>query len=184
MHIIKKLLKVLLVLIVVFYINSNVNVSQNELIEDLALDKLVDLSAIAMKDKEEKPVVVVQPQLKVNNSTSLSVLTGSLTGYSADCPLCSGRLACSSYNVYQNGVVTYPDNVYGNVRIVASSKNLPCGSIVKFNLRKLSSSPIYAIVLDRGVGGNNLDLLVENESLAYTQIGRSSITYEVMRRGW
>ena len=184
MHIIKKLLKVLLVLIVVFYINSNVNVSQTELIADLALDKLVDLSAIAMKDKEEKPVVVVQPQLKVNNSTSLSVLTGSLTGYSADCPLCSGRLACSSYNVYQNGVVTYPDNVYGNVRIVASSKNLPCGSIVKFNLRKLSSSPIYAIVLDRGVGGNNLDLLVENESLAYTQIGRSSITYEVMRRGW
>ncbi len=184
MHIIKKLLKVLLVLIVMFYINSNVNVSQNELIEDLALDKLVDLSAIAMKDKEEKPVVVVQPQLKVNNSTSLSVLTGSLTGYSADCPLCSGRLACSSYNVYQNGVVTYPDNVYGNVRIVASSKNLPCGSIVKFNLRKLSSSPIYAIVLDRGVGGNNLDLLVESESLAYTQVGRSSITYEVMRRGW
>lgn len=184
MHIIKKLLKVLLVLIVVFYINSNVNVSQNELIEDLALDKLVDLSAIAMKDKEEKPVVVVQPQLKVNNSTSLSVLTGSLTGYSADCPLCSGRLACSSYNVYQNGVVTYQDNVYGNVRIVASSKNLPCGSIVKFNLRKLSSSPIYAIVLDRGVGGNNLDLLVESESLAYTQVGRSSITYEVMRRGW
>lgn len=184
MHIIKKLLKVLLVLIVVFYINSNVNVSQNELIEDLALDKLVDLSAIAMKDKEEKPVVVVQPQFKVNNSTSLSVLTGSLTGYSADCPLCSGRLACSSYNVYQNGVVTYPDNVYGNVRIVASSKNLPCGSIVKFNLRKLSSLPIYAIVLDRGVGGNNLDLLVESESLAYTQVGRSSITYEVMRRGW
>ena len=184
MHIIKKLLKVLLVLIVVFYINSNVNVSQNELIEDLALDKLVDLSAIAMKDKEEKPVVVVQPQSKVNNSTSLSVLTGSLTGYSADCPLCSGRLACSSYNVYQNGVVTYPDNVYGNVRIVASSKNLPCGSIVKFNLRKLSSSPIYAIVLDRGVGGNNLDLLVESESLAYTQVGRSSITYEVLRRGW
>lgn len=184
MHIIKKLLKVLLVLIVMFYINSNVNVSQNELIEDLALDKLVDLSAIAMKDKEEKPVVVVQPQLKVNNSTSLSILTGSLTGYSADCPLCSGRLACSSYNVYQNGVVTYPDNVYGNVRIVASSKNLPCGSIVKFNLRKLSSSPIYAIVLDRGVGGNNLDLLVESESLVYTQVGRSSITYEVMRRGW
>ena len=184
MHIIKKLLKVLLVLIVVFYINSNVNVSQNELIEDLALDKLVDLSAIAMKDKEEKPVVVVQPQPKVNNSTSLSVLTGSLTGYSADCPLCSGRLACSSYNVYQNGVVTYPDNVYGNVRIVASSKSLPCGSIVKFNLRKLSSSPIYAIVLDRGVGGNNLDLLVESESLAYTQVGRSSITYEVLRRGW
>lgn len=184
MHIIKKLLKVLLVLIVVFYINSNVNVSQNELIEDLALDKLVDLSAIAMKDKEEKPIVVVQSQPKVNSSTSLSILTGSLTGYSADCPLCSGRLACSSYNVYQNAVVTYPDNVYGNVRIVASSKNLPCGSIVKFNLRKLSSSPIYAIVLDRGVGGNNLDLLVENESLAYTQIGRSSITYEVMRRGW
>lgn len=184
MHIIKKLLKVLLVLIVVFYINSNVNVSQNELIEDLALDKLVDLSAIAMKDKEEKPIVVVQSQPKVNSSTSLSILTGSLTGYSADCPLCSGRLACSSYNVYQNAVVTYPDNVYGNVRIVASSKNLPCGSIVKFNLRKLSSSPIYAIVLDRGVSGNNLDLLVENESLAYTQIGRSSITYEVMRRGW
>ena len=49
--------------------------------------------------------------------------TGDLTGYSADCPLCYGTLACKpSYKVYKNNVVTYNDKVYGNVRIVASSK--------------------------------------------------------------
>ena len=55
--------------------------------------------------------------------------TGDLTGYSADCPACNGTLACKpKYDVYKNGVVTYPDKEYGNVRIVAThQKNLKCG---------------------------------------------------------
>lgn len=123
-----------------------------------------------------------------NSSTSVnsgSKLTGILTGYGADCPKCGGTLACkSSYKVKNNGVVTYPDKTYGNVRIVASSKSLKCGSIVKFNLSKVSKNPIYAIVLDRGVLGNNLDLLMASEKEANKKIGRNKITYEVLRTGW
>lgn len=118
----------------------------------------------------------------VNNNQSINRLSGSLTGYSADCPACSGKLACASgYNVYKNDVVTYSDKTYGSVRIVASSKNLPCGSIVKFSF---NGNETVAIVLDRGVTGNNLDLLVRNEKEAYNSVGRKSITYDVLRRGW
>ena len=103
---------------------------------------------------------------------------GDLTGYSADCPACNGTLACKpTYNVYKNGVVSYYDNTYGNVRIVATSKNIPCGSIIKYN-------DTYAIVLDRGVLGYDVDLLVESEDYARQYVGRSKITYEIIRSGW
>ena len=38
--------------------------------------------------------------------------------------------------------------------------------------------------LDRGVGGTNLDLLVESEEYAYNNIGRHYITYDVLRFGY
>ena len=97
--------------------------------------------------------------------------------------MCSGRLAClPKYNVL-DGTETYDDLSYGNVKIVASSKNLPCGSIVRLNKTKLSDEPVLAIVLDRGVLGNDLDLLTSNEAYAY-QVGRSTVTYDVLRNGW
>ena len=111
--------------------------------------------------------------------------TGDLTGYSADCPACNGTLACKpKYDVYKNGVVTYEDNTYGNVRIVATSKKIPCGSILRLKDTKISSEDIYVIVLDRGVLGYDLDLLVESERYAAINIGRSKINYEVIRNGW
>ena len=111
--------------------------------------------------------------------------TGDLTGYSADCPLCYGTLACKpSYKVYKNNVVTYNDKVYGNVRIVASSKKLACGSVIRFNSSRVSNEETYAIVLDRGVLGRDIDLLVPNESYAINNIGRSKIEYDVVRFGW
>ncbi len=111
--------------------------------------------------------------------------TGDLTGYSADCPLCYGTLACKpSYKVYKNNVVTYNDKVYGNVRIVASSKKLACGSVIRFNSNRVSNEETYAIVLDRGVLGRDIDLLVPNESYAINNIGRSKIEYDVVRFGW
>lgn len=111
--------------------------------------------------------------------------TGDLTGYSADCPLCYGTLACKpSYKVYKNNVVTYNDKVYGNVRIVASSKKLACGSVIRFNSSRVSNEETYAIVLDRGVLGRDIDLLVPNQSYAINNIGRSKIEYDVVRFGW
>ena len=120
---------------------------------------------------------------KIEEPKVLYTLNGDLTGYAADCPMCNGTLACKrDYKVYKNGVVSYNDATYGNVRIVASSKKLACGSIVSIESSSVGS--IYAIVLDRGVLGNNLDLLVESESYASKYVGRSKISYNVLREGW
>ena len=109
--------------------------------------------------------------------------SGKMTGYVYNCPKCSGKLACDSSLDLSNANINYFDNTYGNIRIVASSKNLECGSIVSIN-SKLSTEPIIAIVLDRGVSGTKLDLLVESEETARTQVGNTSITYDLLRKGY
>lgn len=209
---IKRIIMALVLVIFVMGLNTSSIFSSNSLdIDDF--DEEVGFVALAIKDKQEKPVevpnvvettkpaVVNAPQSNetstnavvnapksyetTTNTATVSdgLLYGSLTGYSADCPLCGGKLACTQYDVYRNGVVTYPDATYGDVRIVASSSNLPCGSIVAIN-SSLTEGAMYAIVLDRGVGGNNLDLLVATEAEAYNNIGRKSVSYQVVRSGW
>lgn len=115
----------------------------------------------------------------------LYTFTGDLTGYAGDCPLCSGYLACPPRtNVLKEGIY-YNDKTYGTVRIVASSRNYPCGTIIRFKVNKLSKDPIYAIILDRGVGGNDIDLLTENEDEARKNVGRvRNQEFEVIREGW
>ena len=106
-----------------------------------------------------------------------------LTGYGANCPLCSGKLGCTGQDV-SDGTTIYNDADYGNVRIVASSKNLKCGSIVTFDADYVSGEKVVAIVLDRGVLGTDLDLLVESEDFASKNFGRHKISYDVLRNGW
>lgn len=110
---------------------------------------------------------------------------GDLTGYAGDCRLCTGYLACPPRtNVLKDGIY-YTDKTYGKLRIVASSKRYPCGTILRFNVPKLSSEPMMAIVLDRGVGGNTIDLLTESESYAIKYVGRvKNLEFEVLRHGW
>ena len=140
------------------------------------LNRTLDLTSMALR---------VQEDIENNLFASLDTYTGHLTGYAADCPLCGGRLSClPSYAVLQNGVTTYPDELYGEVNIVASSKNLPCGSIVKFEVPRISEEPVVAIVLDRGVGGTALDILMSTGDEARAKVGRMSVTYEVLRNGW
>ena len=83
-----------------------------------------------------------------------------------------------------NGNVTYVDDTYGELNIVASSTSIPCGTIVRINDYKNTDEPFYAIVLDRGVGRNNLDLLTESEEYAYKYVGRSIVNYDILREGW
>ncbi len=115
----------------------------------------------------------------------LYTFTGDLTGYAGDCALCTGYLACPPRtNVLKEGIY-YNDKTYGTVRIVASSRNYPCGTIIRFKVSKLSKDPIYAIILDRGVGGNDIDLLTENEDYARKSVGRvRDLEFEVIREGW
>jgi hypothetical protein len=144
-------------------------------IESVNENRTINLTTMALKLEED-----ISNDLYAVKDT----YTGDLTGYVADCPLCSGHLSCTpTYNVL-NGTETYPDSSYGNVRIVASSKNLPCGTIIRFNKANVSNDPIIAIVLDRGVLGNDIDLLSNNYDYAVSTIGRSSISYDILRTGW
>ncbi len=142
--------------------------------ENNNLNKTLDLHAMAIKLEEIIHNDLYRP---------IDTYNGILTGYAADCPLCGGFLYCTGQNVLTNRVTTHYDDTYGEVRIVASSRNLPCGSIVQFNLLTVSSAAITAIVLDRGVIGTALDLLVENEDFAYNYVGKKQITYDILRFG-
>lgn len=139
------------------------------------LNKTLDLHAMAIKYDE-----IVQNDLY----TPIDTYNGDLTGYVADCPLCGGRLGCTGEDVLTNRITTHNDNDYGIVKIVASSENLPCGSIIQFSLPTVSNEKIIAIVLDRGVIGTSIDLLVDNEEYAKSNIGRKQISYDVLRLGY
>ncbi len=183
MNWIKMGLRILLLIIFIIALTKSTSKNVAVRVENFNFNKTLGMQAEASKEEEEEPKpVVVEKKTPVVSTTKI---TGDLTGYSADCPLCNGTLACKpSYKVYKNNVVTYPDSTYGNVRIVASSTKMPCGSIVRFNIGTISSSPVTAIVLDRGVLGNDLDLLMPTEKDAINLVGRRHITYEVLRRGW
>lgn len=170
---IKKISQVTLLLLLVIFVESSNNIKETKVLND-NYNKSIDLATMAMKLKED---------IANDLYSAKDTFTGDLTSYLPTCPLCSGKLAClPKYNVL-DGTETYNDISYGNVKIVASSKNLPCGSIIRLNQSKLSSDPVLAIVLDRGVLGNDLDLLTSNEAYAY-QVGRSTVTYDVLRNGW
>ena len=148
------------------------------------INKSINLSTMALFIDQEEEAKENEEALQKYLYDSLDSYTGDLTGYGANCPLCTGKLACMSNLDLSNGRDTYVDATYGEVRIVASSKNLPCGTIIRFTNQKISEEPIIAIVLDRGVLGNDIDLLTESEEYAYKYVGRSSITYDVLRLGW
>ena len=138
------------------------------------INKNIDLVAKAQKEYEFIANDLYAP---------IDYFNGYLTGYAANCPLCGGTLGCTGQNVLDGTTKVY-DEDYGTVNIVASSSNLPCGSIVSFNLDSISDKPITAIVLDRGVLGTNLDLLVESEEYARMYVGGRKITYNVLRKGY
>ena len=172
-----KIIKLLIIIIfIVVCVDSTISDKFIMKTENFNLNKTLDMNAMAEKEFED-----INDDIYAAKDTYV----GDLTGYSADCPLCTGKLGClSSYNVYKNGVITYPDKVYGDVRIVASSKSLACGSVIRFKSNRVSSEETYAIVLDRGVRGRDIDILVPTGEYATEYIGRSTITYDVVRFGW
>lgn len=174
MKIVNYFARLFIIIFVLIIAKSSADVKEAA-VENDNVNKTINLSTMALK------VVEVEQSLKY---TAKDTYTGDLTGYAYNCPLCSGKLACMpNYNI-KDGTNTYDDKDYGRVYIVASSKNLPCGSIVSFNSKRISDEKVVAIVLDRGVLGNALDFLSPSESYASKYIGRSSVTYDVLRSGW
>ena len=150
---------------------TSLSVVKNDL-----LDKSIDYEIIASQQEEAYQTALYETK---------STFTGSLTGYAGDCPLCSGVVACKPrINVLEKGIF-FNDVEYGTIRMVASSKRYPCGTIIRFNASKVSSDAIIAVVMDRGVGGNDIDLLMNTEDEARKKVGRiRNLEFEVLRLGW
>lgn len=166
-----KFIKIFIIIISLFGINK-INVKKdNGIVLNDNYNKVLDLSAMAIKVEEIRLKDLYYP---------LDTYVGYLTGYVADCPLCGGTLGCTGQDVLTDRITTYQDKDYGTVDIMASSTSLKCGSIVQYNL---DGKKRTAIVLDRGVVGTNLDLLVDNEDKAYG-IGKRYISYDILRFGW
>lgn len=174
MKVVNYFVRLTMIIVLLVVAGSSAKLASNDVVND-NVNKTINLTTMAMK------IVEVEETLKY---TAKDTYTGDLTGYAYNCPLCGGTLGCKpSYNI-KNGTTTYDDSEYGRVRIVASSKNLKCGSIVSFYSKRVGEGRILAIVLDRGVLGNDLDLLTPSEGFASKYIGRSSVTYDVLRDGW
>ena len=174
MKIVNYFIRLSLVVFVLIIAKSSTNVMDAS-VENENVNKTINLSTMALK------VIEIEEDLKF---TAIDTYTGDLTGYVYNCPLCNGTLACMpSYDI-TDGKNTYNDAEYGEVYIVASSRNLPCGSIVSFYSNRITDDRVVAIVLDRGVTGNSLDFLSPTVEYAYNNIGRSSVTYDVLRSGW
>jgi len=172
--IINKTIRTLIVITFIVLLSSSTTVLETT-VNNENENKNVNLSTMALKVIENE---------SNNLYSAKDTYTGDLTGYVFNCPLCNGTLACKSgYNI-KDGTTTYPDKDYGNVKIVASSKNLSCGTIIRFDSKRISEDPVIAIVLDRGVLGNDIDFLSPNLDYALNSVGRSSITYDVLREGW
>lgn len=178
-----KFIKLSIIFIAIFIVKASTSKMQN-FSSNENINKSVDLSTMALYINKEEEEKANEEALQKYLWGSLDSYTGDLTGYGADCALCTGRLACMSNLDISNGKNTYVDKTYGEIRIVASSKNLPCGTIIRFDNKKISDNKIIAIVLDRGVLGNDIDLLAPSEKYAADHIGRSTITYDVLRFGW
>ncbi len=172
------IIEIMIVLFIIFFSikKENNNVSSLSVATNNSLTKSLDIKVIQENQNELYAQGTYNP---------VYTFVGELTGYAGDCPLCSGYLACPPRtNVLKSGIY-FNDSTYGKVRIVASSKNYPCGTILKFNVKKLSEEPMIAIVLDRGVSGNVIDLLTESEDYATKHVGRvRNLEFEVLREGW
>ena len=154
--------QILIIVVLVFGANISANKNYASVSND-ASNRVINLTTMALKLEED---------IKNDLYSAKDTFTGDITGYGADCPLCGGTLACKPSYYVRDGTTTYFDN------------DLPCGSIVRFQLNHISQDPIIAIVLDRGVLGNDLDLLMPSEAYANQYAGRTMSTYDVLRTGW
>jgi len=176
-------------------------------------EEIVDIGnenvVIVLDDNTQSEVQEEKQEEEENTVTKLDnvieTYTGILTGYGPDCAGCgnfnTGKVSTASgyhvSNIVDGAIepaftITYNDEEYGEVRIVAADSTIPFYSIVRITVPNWDS-PVTAIVLDRGstVGFENcrsergcltqFDLLypTEAESLGKTR----NVTFELLRSG-
>ena len=119
-------------------------------------------------------------------SSSPVAFMGKITAYGPDCVGCSGYSACPPRQDFRNGNIYFDDQVYGQVRVVAADRSIPCGSIVRISGINIYEEPILAIVMDRGgaVTGNHFDLLFATQSNLEGFATSDNVKFELIRYGW
>ncbi len=152
--------------------------------------KYVDASSIVTSPKNESNIFgnfnfYDDFEMAFANVENESVsYTSSLTGYGPDCPGCGGKVGCYPYQDVRNDNIYFDDSEFGSINIVAASKQVPCGTVLRIS--NLYDSPLIVIVLDRGgaIVDNKLDLLFSSQDEAIWVGRRNNIYTEVLRWGW
>ena len=167
----------------------------SEEIENASQEEVIEITPEEEVKQEEQQVEEQQSQNNTYNyvqtiDTSaypvLQTVSGSLSHYGHDCYGCTSGRTASGYDI-SNGNIYYTDPTFGSVRIVAAGYEYPMGTILR--LTNVESTPIIAIVLDRGGAIGNgksftLDLLTESNAKAYQLGTRYGVQIEMLRLGY
>ena len=186
------------------YVNSDAIVKEEVIevvpLEDVSLEEKNEVKEEEKSVVEEVPKVVEGPkedevigkdekieyetpkeEVYIPSITVGSTFTGTMSGYGSDI----GDLTASEYNISET--IYYEDSTYGSLRILASDKCIPFGTVIEVSNSKIGS--FKAIVLDRGgnIGFDRLydfDLLFETSKEAINYGVSKNATFEILRLGY
>lgn len=144
------------------------------------------------KEEVKKEVEEVKPISNDTNNNQEEVrmyyqgeiFTAKMSGYGADI----GNYTASGYQI-SGGNITYNDNQYGEVRILAGDRNYPFGTIVRIS--NSNEGTVLGIVLDRGpdIGRGTakkfaFDLLYTTSREARLKGVSYNANFEILRFGY
>ena len=192
------LLKILLAVIVFTSISLYVLVIPNNEPSYSILKSVYDYNYYNIIDDND--IALSEEKNEINNITIKDEFLGTVTAYGPDCIGCSG-ITASGYKVGEmiNGVInsttlTYPDEEYGKLRILAADSTLfPYGTVIRISGEKIEGY-INGIVLDTGAAMKNalanneilIDILFASEkNNDVYEFGRQkNVKFEVLRYGY
>ncbi|NLA33714.1 MAG: hypothetical protein GX861_02475 [Tenericutes bacterium] len=186
-----KTLFIIFIVMAVFFLAASSN--KINTIKTYNINQVKSVKAVHIVTKYNNLLANVQP-LKVKTVEQASAIgqtkpvsfIGTLTGYGPDCVGCNGRVGCPPRQDVRNGNIYYEDAEYGKIRIVASDKKIPCGSIVRISNYSFINQSFLAIVLDRGgaIVGETMDLLYNSEAETVVVGRQYNIQFDIIRWGW
>ena len=158
---------------------------EEEVVEEVKEEEVREVVSNDEVVGKDEPVVNNTPtsdeEVYIPPITVGSIFTGSMSGYGSDI----GTTTASGHNIEKS--IYYDDSTYGQVRILASGKQIPFGSIIKVSNSNAGS--FTGIVLDRGknIGFGNIydfDLLFETSKEAKNYGVSHNATFEILRVGY
>ena len=169
--------------------NSSIPTNETNIVEEGENGIIYENSSIIIETKRDKIVEI--------GTAPIGEFTGKLTGYGPDCVGCSqqGNVSCltkdkKKYSLKNDGIY-YNDEKYGKLRILASSSNFSCGTIIEVSK---GDYKFNAIVLDRGYDMNRaykngkiwFDLAYDSQASVSSDSKNlgNNFNFKVKRWGW